>query len=57
MRTSDEGRNPYEERGNPYEWWFSRPKWLKYTLAVCFIGVSAGLWIAGWIWPWSCAIG
>jgi hypothetical protein len=50
MRPTFKGRNPYE-------WWFTRPNWLKNTLAVLFIGLSAGLWVTGWIWPWGYATG
>lgn len=38
-------------------WWSELPTWLQLVVALIPILVSAGLWVAGWFWPWGFAIG
>jgi hypothetical protein len=39
------------------EWWAGLSPWLRFGVALAFLLLSTGLWLAGKFWPWGWAIG
>lgn len=39
------------------DWWFDLSPWIRYGIAVLFIGISTAMFFAGTIWPWGWGVG
>ena len=40
-----------------FDWWAELPWQLRAGVAVIFLLVSTGLWLAGTFWPWGWMVG
>jgi hypothetical protein len=40
-----------------FEWWGGLSPWFRFGVAIAFLLLSTGLWLAGVYWPWGWGIG
>jgi hypothetical protein len=39
------------------EWWWEKPWWLRWTVALIPIAIGLIRLATGWFWPWAFAVG